>query len=632
MEINIKNAIKRFYPSPSLEMVYFEAVANSIDAGASEISIYIEIEEFNNPETLKVKIQDNGIGFTNENFKKFSKLMEVKDEYHKGLGRLVYLNYFNTASISSQYEDKKREFLFDHKFQGNSEIQDSTSEETGTIIELRDYSKKQIKTYEYLKPVDIRKSLLLHFFPLFHSYKVANKVLKIKIELKTEKPHPDKDFYSDTQVIDVTKLPKLKSLPFNDQTVSLTDEFELFYEINHSLEDTNVTTAICAEGRTIAMDVFPKENVPSGYELTFLLYSEYFDGKVNNSRQKLELDDSSLRAVRNLLVTKINEIIDIEIPHIKERNDQLQSSLNNRYPHLQGYFDRRFLGLADRNKSIEAAQKKFFLDQKRVLETNELDDKLFLKSLEMSSRVLTEYVLYRQKIIKKLKDSDFKDSEEDLHNIIIPMRQTFHSSKFINDIYSNNIWLLDDKFMTYTTILSDQEFDKLVDELSLEEEKVKDTTRPDIAIVFSRNPENDSGKVDVVIVELKKKGIKLAKKEEVISQLKQRARKILKYYPDKIQRIWFYGIVDFHDEFRISLKEDNYAPLYSEDQLYYKEQTIIVDEAKDIRIPVGLYVLSYDALILDAENRNSTFLNILKEELKRNLKLADLKLGTSKTA
>ena len=35
MDFNLKNAIQKFHPSPSFEMIYFEAVANSLDAGAS---------------------------------------------------------------------------------------------------------------------------------------------------------------------------------------------------------------------------------------------------------------------------------------------------------------------------------------------------------------------------------------------------------------------------------------------------------------------------------------------------------------------------------------------------------------------------------------------------------------------
>ncbi len=196
------------------------------------------------------------------------------------------------------------------------------------------------------------------------------------------------------------------------------------------------------------------------------------------------------------------------------------------------------------------------------------------------------------------------------------MKKIFEGDRFIEDIYKNNVWLLDDKFMSYSTIVSDLEMDKLIPYITLDGESGKETGRPDIAIVFSRNPDKTEKKVDVVIVELKKLGLKLAKREEVVSQLRQRARKILEYYPDQIGRVWFYGIVDINKELRVSLKESGFKPVYSEDQAFYSEQKIIVDEDKDISIPIGINVLSYKALMLDAESRNSTFLKVLINGIK----------------
>ena len=57
-------------------MVYFEAIANSINAGATEISINIKIKSIAVVDTFKLEISDNGAGFTDENYRKFSILME----------------------------------------------------------------------------------------------------------------------------------------------------------------------------------------------------------------------------------------------------------------------------------------------------------------------------------------------------------------------------------------------------------------------------------------------------------------------------------------------------------------------------------------------------------------------------
>ena len=40
MEVNLKQAISMFFSQSSFDMVYLEAVANALDAGASNIQIH----------------------------------------------------------------------------------------------------------------------------------------------------------------------------------------------------------------------------------------------------------------------------------------------------------------------------------------------------------------------------------------------------------------------------------------------------------------------------------------------------------------------------------------------------------------------------------------------------------------
>ncbi|RLD53798.1 MAG: ATP-binding protein, partial [Bacteroidetes bacterium] len=129
---------------------------------------------------------------------------------------------------------------------------------------------------------------------------------------------------------------------------------------------------------------------------------------------------------------------------------------------------------------------------------------------------------------------------------------------------------------------------------------------------------NEADKVDVVIIELKKLGLNLAKQEEIISQLKQRARRLVKYFPNKIQRVWFYGVIDFSKEFIIYLKENDYFEIYSKDKAFYGEEKIIsIDKDSHNQVFVGINLISFDAFWKDAESRNSTFLKILKDGFRK---------------
>ena len=78
MEIETASAIKLFFPNPSLTLVFYEAIANCFDAGATNIDIDISIQSFSLPSSLNIKICDNGDGFNDENFERFKKPVFVK--------------------------------------------------------------------------------------------------------------------------------------------------------------------------------------------------------------------------------------------------------------------------------------------------------------------------------------------------------------------------------------------------------------------------------------------------------------------------------------------------------------------------------------------------------------------------
>lgn len=618
MKINLTKAISTFHQSPSYEQVYFEAVANALDSGADEINIQIKIDSFDTPDTLELIIKDNGMGFSEKNFEKFCRLLDVENNKHKGLGRLVYLEYFNEVKIESSYEGiKKREFLFSREFTGESnETSDVTKVEDthGSIFYFSGYRKGRIYSYEYLRPESIKDSLIQQFFPLLFSKKELGRTLRLEIVLEVNHPNVENNFLSSTASLTLDNLPNLKRTTFQDPRQDFYASFDIHYSINRVDGERSIYTAVCIDDRALKYDLIPIDAIPIGYQLRFLFISDYFDGKTNASRQKLELpDEITEKNLKAKLREEISHLIYAEIPTIESANQQIREELNNYYPHLQGYFPMHTEGLILRQPALEEAKNKFFIEQQKILECENLDDVQYEKALELSSRALAEYVMYRIRIISKLKSMTHKNDEKELHKLIVPMRKTLKQQEFDDDIYNNNVWVLDDRFMSYNTILSDEYMSKVIQEITLDE--IEDNSRPDITMVFSNSPDEETV-FNVVVVELKKLGLPLAKNEEVVSQLRQRARKLLRYFPDKIEKIWFYGITDIDSEFRISLLEDGFKELFSHGQMFFKTQDIIVsDENKPFK--VDLFVMTYESLISDAESRNETFLKILKSTIRK---------------
>ncbi|NVO09041.1 MAG: ATP-binding protein [Bacteroidales bacterium] len=615
MDINLKQAVKYFFSNPSLELVFIEAIYNSIDAESTEINVEISIQEFSKPETLKITIKDNGVGFTNERFAKFSRLLEVDETSHKGIGRLVFLSYFERVDIISKYGRNQRTFRYSNDFdEKKANIVPIDEDVNETSLSFSNYYLSKIGKHEYLKPSYLRKKLLEEFYPRLYLMKQEKKKLKITLTLYVEQPDNRYDFLSERKEISIDEIEQLEIEPVEANMLAMFHNMEVHYSIKQKELEQTIITALCIDGRTYKLDIISDENIPLGYEIIFLLYSTYFDGKVNASRQELTLNDADLKLVRKLFQTKVAEILKLKIPAIVENNEKTKESLINTYPHLLGYFEKDTIGFIKREDSIRKAQEKFFKDQRDVLDANGLSEEVYEKSLELSSRALTEYILYRQLIINKIKSIDRTNSEADIHNLIVPKGKTLHKSDFMNDLYSNNAWLLDDKYMTYNTILSDKVMSDIVKKLT-DEDAGKDNSEPDLALIFSNDPANTL-KVDVVVVELKKRGIKLEETVTAITQLKKRATKLMNYYPHKIQRIWFYAIVEFSDEFKLYLENDRFTSLFSTDTMYYREDEMKLSLSSTDKCNIGIYVLSLDAFINDADVRNSTFLSILKENFK----------------
>ena len=247
-----------------------------------------------------------------------------------------------------------------------------------------------------------------------------------------------------------------------------------------------------------------------------------------------------------------------------------------------------------------------------MLQCETLTQAAYEKSLELSSRTLTEYILYRDKIIGRMKEMTTDNAESEIHNLIVPRFKEFSKEAMPSEIYQNNAWLLDDKFMVFRTILSEQRMDTVVNAIRLDEECEKDAGRPDIAMIFSADPK-DASAVDVVVIEIKKKTDDEKENQYAINQLLDRAVKLAAHCPN-IQRIWYYAVIQISDTMGTRLRQQNWAPLFSMGKLYYQE--FITERPDGTVVPTPTFVVSFDAIVADAESRNHTFLEILRNGMR----------------
>jgi hypothetical protein len=609
MKAKIGQAVKMFFGNSSLEMVYLEAIANALDANATHIDIYIQADGYNHPKTLTISIKDNGEGFTDIRFNKFCNLFDVDDVAHKGLGRLVYLCYFETITIDSFYENRYlRTFKFTDRFDSSSVIKDVGEHKSGTTLAMSGYFLTKIKRYEYIQPQYLKKRILEEFYSrLYRLKQTGQEEISISITSKVNDVET-------VEIVSTNDMPTLTKVEI-DANIGLFDKMYLHYYIKEvkDINDSHIITAISVDDRNRKLDIIAKENTPVGYEMVFLLYSDYFTGKVDAARQVLTISETDLGKIKQTFRKTIINILNSKAPKSLEQSKKVRKSLVNQFPHLSGYFQDDTIGFSSRNDVLKEAQEKFFQAQREILGAkDDLTDRQYKESLDLSARALTEYILFRQINIEKLKKIDKRDAEASIHNIILPMKQQYDKKDWEHDLYRNNAWILDDKFMTYQTILSDKEMSNVIQCITKGEVDEKNDDRPDICLIFSSDP-NGANMVDVVIVELKKKGLTIEENMKTVTQLEKRARNLMRFYKNKIQRIWFYGIIEFNDEVELQLTGE-YTELYSTGKMYYRETKIAIQKNPDIIVPIGVFIMDLESVINDADARNSTFLQIIKSK------------------
>lgn len=614
MDIETSGAIRLFFPNPSLTLVYFEALANALDAGATEISIDIDVQAFDKPDTLKITVSDNGDGFTDENFERFRKLLRPRDKFHKGIGRLVFLNYFSRVDVTSTRSKWRRTFIFKDGFDGNAPIENLNDEQPAkTTLAFNGFAKDRVKSYDDLKPDVLKPLLIEQFLPTLDARKRDGTAFKISINLKTKESNAQKEFFPHETVITADDLPSMTKITIQDDSLDAFSTIDMHYHVEPVSGKGSLLVAFSIDGRTIPVNLIPASSFPPGYMGMFLFESEMFHSNADSSRQKLILPENlPIEKLYRVLRREVGKVLADMIPKITEKNEKVKEKFEEQFPHLLGYFENDTVGLIDRDDALEIAQQKFFRAQKQVLQCETLTQAAYEKSLELSSRTLTEYILYRDKIIGRMKEMTTDNAESEIHNLIVPRFKEFSKEAMPSEIYQNNAWLLDDKFMVFRTILSEQRMDTVVNAIRLDEECEKDAGRPDIAMIFSADPKNASA-VDVVVIEIKKKTDDEKENQSAINQLLDRAVKLAAHCPN-IQRIWYYAVIQISDTMETRLRQQKWAPLFSMGKLYYQE--FITERPDRTVVPTPTFVVSFDAIVADAESRNHTFLEILRNGMR----------------
>lgn len=626
--VPISTAVHRLSSSISFFQPFIEAVTNSLEANASQISIDVNFDRqkllIDNEEKYVFKslsVTDNGEGFTDENIRSFLTYMsEHKVALGcKGIGRITWLKVFSLIKIKSYIQNKDIEITFDENFSDKNiqEIENERKQETKTIIEFLNI-KKEYNTATY--------SSVNEFIDA-----VKNRILSslfVKLFLLDQEGRKFTIAISDTvsrysTSISNCDIQKLLCKDFSIENNSKKFIFHCYYTFN---EDNSLKNKIfyCANGRTVA--AYKKSGIyietPKNNSAIFFITSPYFDEKVNDERNAFKIDDSSLvddlswNSITPHIQKIIDDIIIQKFPYIKENNKRIVSEAEDEYPYLTPYFNKDKSKIKNKEKLIENAKKAFEREKneihnrfKNILKNRKIDTDEFDKAIsdisEIASRELAEYIVYRQQIIYALElmNETNEKSEEKIHNIFMKK----HTESKNNESYDNNLWLFDDKYMTYIYAASDIQIRQYSNALEEIAKELNTLYRPDLAVFFSNK---GNCQKDALVVEFKSCGASSDEKSKSFWEINRNAQAIRESIGN-IDRMWCYTITKFDDKFIKNIESQDFSPLFTNSknkEVYYRYFS---------KINAHCYYISLEALLADANSRNKIFLDIIRKNNKK---------------
>lgn len=627
VEEDISNRVTQFD-------VLYEGITNSIHANSTHIictlatnDLLIEENgtEIGERKVDIITISDNGDGLNNENYDSFCK---YRSEYKKtlgckGVGRFVLLKIYHNAIYESllEHEQEERHFRFDFEFDAdNIQIKKAQKKivENKTTITLNRLSQSY---YDQKRGVDrrilldldtIREKALLNLLPTLFFYKKQGTNIKVDFV--------DSNSNNKVSITD-------KDIPsFKQKDFEIKDRYGNIhpFKLNHHIDDTfgNLYAFYCANNRTVNefSDKEFKLSLPYGYSGYLLLESPYFDKNVNNERNDFSIFPVKTDAFSPLSWELINEdlkkvIIELVkegIPKTKEINKAKISQIYETRPYLVNYIDDTDLeiaGFIDHKQLVEKAKKKFDHEKEKVLlnvgkdeySNNELQD-----AIELAQNELVSYINDRVQIIERLRTMiDNKERVEDVIHSLFMEKQTD------DDYFSigkNNLWLLDDRYTTYSYAASDKRIGEVLKSIGEDTSSLIPSDRPDLSLFFSHNP-NRSERLKSVIIEIKPFDY-ASKPDRKKFMGTQQLIDYVKAFKEKenIEEVYAYLITEVDKKLEERLIGDDYKPLFSlENPIFFRYYQ---------NLGISIFVISASTLLKDAEARNKMFLDIIKKQSK----------------
>jgi hypothetical protein len=609
-KINLRKFIAEHYKGGvSARDVIREALTNSIHAGGKFISVDLHFSEaqqelISGSEERRVleqiSIVDNGEGFTIENLNFFDEICTShKDNIGgKGVGRLAFLKFARKVEIQSQLPHELIEFTYTPEFKLEDVKKSELAGAPDTRITLSDL-KEKINTQVTKLVNSICDDLRLLLF-LKHQ---AGQTITLKFTHNSRQQFDDVyTFSGDSIKAELTREFEFQGERFN------------CYLFRDAPPRKGIAAMLCADELCIEEYVISKR-FDICRHLIFVT-SDYFNKRSNIERQRLELPrtdedvdmvspisrEKLMPRIHEECLTMINTSAEGDIDQFKAGNIH---KLNKYYPFIRIDSIGGKAALLDADEIVKTYRAQQAKKEDQVVDALESGKPVSWDDVShLASEDLARFIVHRALVIDSLANMPADSAENAIHNAILPKKSDG------TEIRENNVWLVDDKFLSYSSIYSDETLANIIQEVGANVEE-KQHRRPDVAAFFSKDDENHPNKL--VIIEFKKPSADIFENNKALMQCRLYASELAERIPT-VREVFAFSIVEIGNEFYRDMKQTGFKDVFSlTERVVYNDFTI----GSTNEIPLHMYVMPASALIKDAKARNRVFEEVLQFDLKK---------------
>lgn len=497
-------------------------------------------------DVIGFKIEDNGIGFTDENYRSF----RTPDSQQKiglggkGVGRLSWLRVFGGAKIESVYADgdqflrRSFDFVLDESNQLRNELNGAANGAVSpwTVITLGEF-KSEYKVRCPSKPETLAQRLIAHFLPILASGACPSAEL-----IDGDEAFGLPSYFKE----------KIVHTSMSDVPVKLDDGSEIRIAVRHMKCNKDIRPRgqsynwmfLCAHERSVTEQCIDEQiglRSLDGESIYIGCASgSYLDDSVNQERDGFTFSSTEETLIRRGVASSVREYLKDYISLSRAemvRNTQALVRENPQFLFINNEIDtfvealplnsvgkqeEIFVSMSRRRyrrqREFRRLSEEISSPPSHKAEIQEKVDEYMRYVDDEKKGALAEYVSKRKAIL------DFLDAltayedperrrqhlEDAIHALICPMKL---DSSQIAEIDDHNLWLLDDRLAFFNFFASDKEARSYLNTGSQE--------RPDLAFLYDsclawREGEQSGDKV--VLVEFKRPGLEFYPNEDPIRQ------------------------------------------------------------------------------------------------------------------